>query len=103
MLLGDTLAADSELVGRLRGRTQDVSTALQGQVAPLHGTVGMVAPPALRDFLRALSTARDAHDGLLRDAESYFNDATIALKGVQRGLDGHEGEYSHVFSKLREA
>lgn len=102
MLSGDALTADSELVGQLRRRTQNVSTALQGKVAPLHGAVGMVAPPALKDFLRALSTARDAHDGLLRDAESYFNDATFALGSVQRGLDGHEGEYSHAFSGLRE-
>ncbi|OFT35259.1 hypothetical protein HMPREF3166_04520 [Corynebacterium sp. HMSC08A12] len=102
MLSGDALAADSELVGQLKGRTQDVSTALQEKVAPLHGAVGMVAPPALKDFLRALSTAREAHDGLLRDAESYFNDATFALGSVHRGLDRHEGEYSHAFSGLRE-
>ena len=102
MLSGDAFAADSELVGRLRERTQDVSTALQGKIAPLHGAVGVVAPPALRDFLQALSTARDAHDGLLRDAKGYFNDATFALGRVHRGLDEHEGEYSHAFSGLKE-
>lgn len=102
MLSGDAFAADSELVGRLRERTQDVSTALQRKVAPLDGAVGVVAPPALRDFLQALSTARDAHDGLLRDAKGYFNDATFALGSVHRGLDEHEGEYSHAFSGLRE-
>ena len=102
MLLGKVLAADSDVLRQLRGRTQDVGSALQGRVAPLHGVLGPVAPTALGDFLRALTLAREAHERLLGDADGYFSDATSALTSIDRGLDGHEGEYSRVFGGLME-
>ncbi len=100
--MGDTLRAEPELVGLLKGRTESVGTSLQGRTTALHGTLGAVTPPALGDFLRALTAAREAHEGLLRDADRYFNDATFALASIDRGLDGHEGTFSKAFGGLME-
>lgn len=102
MLYGDKIHADPELVAHLKSRTTDVGAALQGRASPVHGETGAVAPLALSDFLRALSAARDAHDGLLRDADGYFNDATFALASINRDLEGHEGEFSRAFNGLTE-
>ena len=100
--MSDTLRADPELLGLLKGRTEAVGTSLQGRTTALHGTLGAVAPPALGDFLRALTAARDAHEGLLRDADSYFNDATFALASIDHVLDGHESTFSKAFGGLME-
>lgn len=87
----DGVGAHVKQVGRSLGRREE----------PLAATLDCPLVPEASEFLRALSSARDAHASCLSSLSSFFDDASTALHGFSSEIQGHERTTSDAWERWR--
>ncbi|MBC2682144.1 hypothetical protein [Corynebacterium anserum] len=95
----DSLTADLMGLNETTRQIHNVGTSLRKRKEPVEATLTCPLVPETTEFLRALSSARQAHSSALGSLASFFSDATSSLSQLSHDLEEHERDTAVSWSR----